>query len=38
MNLMLVAFVNGQEHSVGESNQSYFLAVRPLIPGNEPAP
>lgn len=37
VNLMLVAFVNGQENNLGEGNQRYFLAVRPLSPG-EPAP
>lgn len=38
VNLMLLAVVNGQQHNLGEENQSYFLAVRPVIPGKEPAP
>lgn len=38
VNLLLLAFVNGQEHDLIEENQSYFLAAWPLIPGGEPAP
>lgn len=38
VNLMLLASISGQENNLGEGTQSCFLGVRPLTPGNEPAP